>query len=265
MHDTLSALVERAITGNRRPLEFYLREHSNLPGLHANLELADDVGYLLRAALTHNAEGVYALLRDFAYRDRKAVASNSPSEFILLCGIIAYSTCAAVKTEWRAELFELLAQLARSSHRRVRESVIQSYQHLLSADLSDTVIQLKALMLKGTYLQQCTAVITLAEPYLLYSSELLASALEFQRLALENIRCASFEDRKREAFRQLRRALGFTISVITASAPDKGFALMRECAEWNDPDVTWILRENLKTKRLARFVQDTAMLSRLLT
>jgi hypothetical protein len=40
---------------------------------------------------------------------------------------------------------------------------------------------------------------------------------------------------------------------------------MRECAGWNDPDITWILRENLKKKRLAKFTQDTAVLAQMLT
>jgi hypothetical protein len=39
---------------------------------------------------------------------------------------------------------------------------------------------------------------------------------------------------------------------------------MRECASLNDGDVTWILRENLKKKRLAKFVEDTEVLAKLL-
>jgi hypothetical protein len=39
---------------------------------------------------------------------------------------------------------------------------------------------------------------------------------------------------------------------------------MRECASWNDADITWILRENLKKKRLAKFTDYTEELNRLL-
>ena len=49
MHDTLSSLVERALNGTQRPLEFYLRENGRLPGARANMELANDVSYLLAA------------------------------------------------------------------------------------------------------------------------------------------------------------------------------------------------------------------------
>src|SRR5258708_486224 len=104
MHDTLSSLVERALTGNQRPLEFYLRDNSRLPGPRANLELADDLGSLLAASLPRYPENVRTLLNHFANGDRKMVASNTPSEFVMLCGIIAFGACAAVDPEWREDV-----------------------------------------------------------------------------------------------------------------------------------------------------------------
>jgi hypothetical protein len=43
------------------------------------------------------------------------------------------------------------------------------------------------------------------------------------------------------------------VSVVVAAAPEVGFPLMRVWAAWDDPDVTWVLRENLKKKRLAQW------------
>jgi len=71
-------------------------------------------------------------------------------------------------------------------------------------------------------------------------------------------------DRKREDFRVLRQALGYAVSVVTAAAPERGFALMHQCVKWGDTDINWILRENLKKKRLAKFVGYTEGLSKLL-
>jgi hypothetical protein len=85
-----------------------------------------------------------------------------------------------------------------------------------------------------------------------------------QRVVLERLHRAS-DDSKNEAFRLLRRTLGYTLSVITAATPEEGFALMKECAVWNDPNITWILRENLKKKRLAKFTQHTEEVAKLLT
>ncbi|MBV9230788.1 MAG: hypothetical protein JOZ18_15880, partial [Chloroflexi bacterium] len=251
MHDTLSSLVERALTGNQRPLEFYLRDHSRLPGPRANLELANDVSYLLAASIPRHPDAVHSLINYFANGDRVMVASNTPSEFIMLCGIIASGTCAAAQASWREETFDLLSHYACSPYWRVRECVAIAYQHLLMADSQITLPHLMRLATEGNYLQQRAAVATIAEPSLLYATDLLSAALKFQRIVLERLRSTPTADRKNEDFRVLRRTLGYTLSVITAAAPEEGFALMRECAAWGDSDVNWILRENLKKKRLA--------------
>jgi len=50
--------------------------------------------------------------------------------------------------------------------------------------------------------------------------------------------------------RALRQALGYTLSVVTAASPETGFHLMEELAALPDPDIIWIVRENMKKKRL---------------
>jgi hypothetical protein len=46
--------------------------------------------------------------------------------------------------------------------------------------------------------------------------------------------------------------------------PEQGFALMRECASWDDVDINWVLRENLKKKRLAKFSDQVEQLVKIL-
>jgi hypothetical protein len=41
--------------------------------------------------------------------------------------------------------------------------------------------------------------------------------------------------------------------VLAAAEPEAGFALLERWADGGDPDVAWVLRENLKKKRLARY------------
>lgn len=264
MHDTLASLVERALLGNERPLEFYLRDHSRLPGPRANLELANDVSDLLAASAPKNPDSVRTLINRFANGDRKMVASNTPEEFVMLCGIIAFGACAATYTAWREDTFDLLKHYASSSYWRVREGVAMAYQRLLTVDHQQSIPHLMVLAKKGNYLQQRAAIAAIAEPSLVYTPELLTAAIGLQRIVLERVRHASPEDRKTEEFRTLRRTLGYTLSVVTAVAPQEGFALMRECASWNDADIIWVLRENLKKKRLAKFTEDTEAVSKLL-
>ncbi|MBV8693867.1 MAG: hypothetical protein JO125_00215 [Chloroflexi bacterium] len=265
MHDTLSSLVERALTDNQRPLEFYLRDNSRLPGPRANLELANDVSALLAASISKYPVKVRSLLNYFTNGDRKMVVANTPDEFLMLCGIIAFGDCAAIEPCWRQEVFDLLDHYACSSHWRIREAAAIAFQHLLMADTGEMIAHLIRLASGGSYLQQRAAIAALAEPPLLYGHDILKAALQVQQIVLERLRDAPEADRKSEDFRVLRRTLGYTLSVVTAAQPEQGFALMRECACWNNADITWVLRENLKKKRLARFVEHTEVVARLLT
>jgi hypothetical protein len=264
MHDTLSSLVERALNGNQRPLEFYLRENGRLPGARANMELANDVSYLLAASVARHPDTVRFITNYFTNGDSRKVVSNTPAEFVMICGIVASGSCAAVQAGWQTETFEMLRRYACSSHWRVRRGVATAYQHLLAAVPDTTGEQLMYLASEGNYWQQCAAITTIAEEALLYMPDVLSTALQLQHIILERLHHAPLDVRKGEDFRTLKRTLGFTLSVITVSAPEQGFALMRLCATWNDPDITWILRENLNKKRLAKFVEDARVVASLL-
>ena len=264
MNSTLSSLVERALTGNARPLEFYLRDNSRLPGPRANLELASDVGTILVSFVPKYPENVHTLLDQFANGDRKPVAANTPDEFIMLCGIIASGMCASVYAPWREECFDMLQHYACSTHWRIRESAALAYQHLLATVPFDTLEQLMKLARTGNYLQQRATIAAIAEPPLLYKPNMVSAALDIQRIVLERLRVAPVYDRKTEDLRTLRKTLGYTLSVVTAATPEQGFALMRECATWRDADIIWVLKENLKKKRLAKFVDDTKVLEEML-
>src|SRR5215471_14154122 len=86
MHETLSSLVARAFTGNRRPLEYYLRDQSRLPGTRANLELVNSLSNLLIAIVPEQPEQVWMLVH-YLVQDEKTVVKNTPDEFVVLCGV----------------------------------------------------------------------------------------------------------------------------------------------------------------------------------
>ncbi|HZU70407.1 MAG TPA: hypothetical protein VFA09_24260 [Ktedonobacteraceae bacterium] len=263
MHETLSSLVERALNGNRRPLEFYLREQSRLPGKRANLELAIEFSNLLGAVVPEYARQTRELLT-YLLHDGEHIEVNTPGEFVVLCGIVASGACAAVLPGWREEIYKLLGHYASSLSWRVREAVAMGFQQLLPAAPEETIAYLMTLAAEGDNFQQRASIAAVAEPPLLHAPEIVNAALSIQRLVLERMHSVPIAERKREDFRALRQALGYTLSVVTAAAPEKGFALMSQSASWNDPDINWILRENLKKKRLAKFAEHTEKLSRML-
>jgi hypothetical protein len=60
------------------------------------------------------------------------------------------------------------------------------------------------------------------------------------------------EDRRAEDVCVLRQALGYCWSVAIAARPDAGWPMLERWAQDDDPDVRWIVRENLGKKRLSR-------------
>lgn len=256
MQDTLQTLVERALAGQPGFLEFYLRDQSRLPGPRANIELAQDFSDLLTLCAPGRPEEVRALLNHLL-RDEQKVASNTPGEFVFFCGVLAFGFCACALPEWREEVFGLLARYAQSQAWRVRESTVLAWQRLLASIPDKALTALMNLLDQGDCLQLRACLAAVSEPALLHNTEFIEAALVVQRVAIEYLRSLPVAERRRADARILRQALGYTLSVVTAARPDDGFALMCEIATWNDPDINWILRENLKKRRLAKYREYT--------
>jgi hypothetical protein len=66
--------------------------------------------------------------------------------------------------------------------------------------------------------------------------------------------------RKSDAFKTLRQGLGYCWSVAVAALPDAGGPLMEKWLASPDPDIHWIMAENLKKNRLVRM--DAAWVAR---
>lgn len=263
MYDTLPSLVERALTDNSRPLEFYLREQSHLPGPRANLGLVGELSDELASKMSRYSRQAQVVLRSLS-REALSVESNTPAEFVALCGVVAMGACTAVHLDWLPDVCVMLSRLASSPSWRVREGVAMAYQRLLAAAPQETLAYLESLAREGGCLQQRACVSAVAEPVLLQTVEMKAAALEIQGIVVRRFHDIPLSERKREDVRNLRQGLGFTLSVAIAALPDAGFALLRECAAWGDPDITWIIRENLKKKRLAKYTEQTAYLAKML-
>lgn len=252
MEDTLQPLIDRAMAGQPAFLEFYLRDQSRLPGTRANLELAQDLSHHL-ALLASDFPGEMRALLDHLLCDERHVVSNTPGEFVVLCGVLGLGACAAAVPAWREDAFDQLAESACNSAWRVREGTATALQKLLAVAPDETLLKLLDWLDEGDCLQMRACLAAVAEPALLTSERVISSALIMQRIALEYLHSLPREERKVPATRVMRQALGYTLSVVTAASPDDGFALMCEIATWNDVDINWVLRENLKKRRLAKF------------
>ncbi len=263
MDETLQPLVVRALQENPRALEFFLREQSHLPGPRANLRLVDDVSDVLAEAVSTRPEDVRRVIEHLT-RDANTLEVNTPGEFVALCGVVALGMCASVYPVWRQEVIARLSEFAGNASWRVREGVAMAFQRLLEAVPEETSASLRIWASEGNCWQQRATIAAIAEPALMHDAAVRDAAFDIQQVIVKRFHAISLSERKREDVRILRQAMGYALSVMTAALPDQGFALMRECASWDDADINWILRENLKKKRLAKFSEQVKQLAKML-
>jgi hypothetical protein len=64
------------------------------------------------------------------------------------------------------------------------------------------------------------------------------------------------EDRRDAPTRTLRQALGYAWSVVIAALPDEGLSAFRRLQASSDPDIQWIVGENLKKARLRKLLES---------
>ncbi len=103
----------------------------------------------------------------------------------------------------------------------------------------------------GGFYEQRAAAAALCEPRLLAAPANAAAVLELLDRITHGIAESTPAERKSEPFRTLRQALGYCWSVAVAAEPGAGVPAMERWLADPDPDVRWIMRENLKKKRIA--------------
>ena len=102
----------------------------------------------------------------------------------------------------------------------------------------------------GTPWEQRAAAAALCEPRLLVKPAHAAATLQILDAITASLR--QNPERKSESFRVLRQGLGYCWSVAVAAYPEQGKALMKKWISDSDPDIRWIMRENLRKNRLVR-------------
>jgi hypothetical protein len=220
---------------NAADREALLRAESGLPGPRGNLEL-------LQVAADDAAES--DLRRWAAIRPLEA-PTNTPGEFIVACGVVGLGR---LVVQGRLGADELRPH-ARDERWRVREAVAMALQRIGAADM-DRLLGVVAGWMHGDRLEQRAVVAGLAEPVLLRDPRHARAVLS----VLDGITATMVgaTDRGEEPFRVLRQALGYAWSVAIAALPGEGTALLDRWCRSGDPDLRWIVRENLRKARLAK-------------
>ena len=214
-------------------LPAYLAAHSGLPGPRGNLELAQAVA----------EEADPATLLDLA---------GSGDEYEAFCGVVGLGRAIA---DGRRDLVGDLRRHANDPRWRVREAVAMALQRWGDADLAGMLDE-AATWSAGSRLEQRAAAAGACEPRLLRDPAVARRVLGILDVTTATLPGAP--DRRTDAFRTLRQALGYCWSVAIAADVVDGLAAFDRWRRSPDPDVGWVVRENLRKNRLRRLLPDGA-------
>ena len=216
--------------------EAYLRAHSGLPGPRGNLELTD----------VASAAGDRADIERWAGLTPEEAPENTPAAFLACVGIVGLGRLVAAGDR------SPLPGLRRSGNDprwRVREAVAMALQAWGDVDPATLVAEMEE-WAGGSPLEGRAAMAALCEPRLLRERSVVSATLGILDRLTASVRDAA--DGRAADLRVLRQALGYGWSVAVAADVTLGLPVFERWLADPNPDVRWIVRENLVKARLAR-------------
>ncbi len=214
----------------------FLLQESRLPGPRANLELAFAVAI----------EGNENQLLRYANLDIKDAPANTQKEFLAFCGVLGLGY---LSTRIGVDFFKIIREKASDSRWRIREAVALGLQRYGQTNM-EQLLKMMEEWSDGNPLERRAVVATLCEP------ELLADRRHAGRiLDIMDKVTASVLDRQNENaddFKTLRKGLAYGWSVVVAAQPSIGKTRMAKWIEVHQPDIRWIMKQNLRKKRLLK-------------
>jgi hypothetical protein len=261
--DLVDLFDEFIKTGNAERLMGYIISNSNLPGPRANLELAEAFADVGKDHFGKENTKLWALCTNMAEILADEAPVNAPEEFIPFCGAVGIGSIGSVSAEFFEKALITLKALASDPRWRMREAVCFGLQRLMARRDQDTLKELEGWVINGNMLEMRAVAAAIAEPELLKNRKTALSALQLHRKIFD--RALETKVRKSEDFRVLKKALGYTLSVVVQAIPREGFELMIQFVDSQDSDVLWIVKENLKKNRLVKnFPEEVESIKKLL-
>jgi hypothetical protein len=258
----LTGLLDQTLeTDEATPINDYIAAHSNLPGPRGNLELAQAWGEVVEANVGQAADKLWNLCVEMSSISVDEAPVNDPKELIPFCGTVGIGAIGAMLPGFFDQTLTRLKVLANDSRWRMREAVPMGLTRLIISRSRDTLQVLETWTIDGSLLELRAVAAGVAEPALLKSEENTSTALELHKNIFKRV--LEVEARKTENFRVLKKALGYTLSVVVKANPQPGFTYMAQLVDTQDKDVQWIIKENIKKNRLVKnFPEDVATIKR---
>lgn len=223
-----------------------LLKNSGLPGPRGNLELLYSFS---KNATENEVNECFSFYKDDL--------DNSPEEFVVMCGIVGY--CILHKNNIKKTLSTIRKYASHSSW-RIREAVAIGIQEITENNKGEILNNLKT-WIDGNDLERRAVVAALCEPKLLKENSFVIELLEMLNKITMNFN--KNDGKLSESQNSLRKTLGYGWSVAIVSLPDEGKAAFEKIAKCNNKHIKWIVKENLKKKRL--YVMDKKWVENMLT
>lgn len=216
--------------------EPFLIAKSRLPGPRSNLELLAVVAQ----------QGRQAEFLKWCSITADEAPVNTPKEFLVACGTVGLGR---LVSQGDTKHLSKLRTLASDPRWRVREAVAMGLQLWGDTDLKSLLAEMTKWS-SGNWTEQRAAAAALCEPRLLTDEADVRRVLELLDKITTNVHQA--KARKAEGWDALRKGLGYCWSVAVAAEVSQGKRSMEKWLRSQDPDIRWIMKENLKKKRLIR-------------
>ena len=218
----------------------YLLKNSGPPGPRGKLEQAEAFAEL---AGREQANAFLAIPVEDA-------PENCAEVFLVFCAVMALGKRIA---EGDSEPLRTLRRFASDPRWRVREAVAIALQYVGDADMK-TLLAILREWSAGNWYEKRAAAAAIAEPRLLRDPASARAALKIFNNIIRDM--AAGTDPRNESFKVLRQTMGYCWSVGVAALPEQRKAFMEKWLKSRDPDVLWIMKENLKKKRLLKIDPD---------
>lgn len=165
---------------------------------------------------------------------------------MIAVGLVALGRFAAADS---VSVLDLMRTRAADDEWRIREAVAIGLQRL-GDQRPERLAEIAHDWASGSPLEARAAVAGVAEPRLLRTAPAVETALDVLDAATRLVVAAP--DRRAADVRVLREALGYAWRVVVVADVERGWPMFTACAKSDDPDIAWIVRENLKKQRLRR-------------
>ena len=191
-------------------------------------------------------EGSAARFARYAALDADVAPTNTAQEFLAFCGVLGYGRLLA---EGDAHALDILRRAANDPRWRMREAAATALQRVGDADM-DRLLTIAEQWVGGTLFERRVMAAALCEPRLLKQPEQVNRVLHVLDTITAELQAQT--DRRSAELIALRKGLAYCWSVAVAALPAAGKPLMARWLDCTDPDIRWIMRENLKKQRLIR-------------